>query len=273
MPQARDSLDDFLSRHPNSVLVDVVSAQGSTPREAGAFMLVAADAMWGTIGGGRLEWLAVDHARTLLATGAGAEHVAVPLGPEIGQCCGGNVRLAFARISETVSEEIRRRQRSLTEAYPDVAVFGAGHVGRALAHALAPLPLNIRLIESRPRQFGSLPEQVRTVLTAVPEAELAGLASGSAVVILTHDHALDFLICRMALAREDLAYVGMIGSATKRATFAHWLVREGEGDPEWLARLILPIGGSAVPDKRPEVIAAMTAAEILTALVARRTGG
>jgi xanthine dehydrogenase accessory factor len=104
----------------------------------------------------------------------------------------------------------------------------------------------------------------------MPEALVRDMPAGAAVVILTHDHALDFLIAREALARMDLAYTGMIGSATKRATFANWLSREGGGERSLLDRLTLPIGGSAVRDKRPEVIAAMTAAEILTALEAYR---
>ena len=102
-------------------------------------------------------------------------------------------------------------------------------------------------------------------LAALPEALVADIPPGSAVVIVTHDHALDFLIAREALARPDLAYTGMIGSATKRATFTRWLLREG-GGPDWLERLTLPIGGGAVKDKRPQVIAAMTVAEMLTAL-------
>ncbi len=104
----------------------------------------------------------------------------------------------------------------------------------------------------------------------MPEALVRDIPVSGVVVILTHDHALDFLIAREALEKTDLAYTGMIGSATKRATFASWLSREGGGERGWMERLTLPIGGSAVRDKRPEVIAAMTAAEILTALAAYR---
>ena len=106
-------------------------------------------------------------------------------------------------------------------------------------------------------------------LVAIPEALVSDIPSGAVVLVLTHDHALDFLIAKEALARPDLAYVGMIGSATKRATFSHWLTREG-GEKAWMDRLTLPIGGATVKDKRPEVIAAMTAADILTALATYR---
>jgi xanthine dehydrogenase accessory factor len=101
-------------------------------------------------------------------------------------------------------------------------------------------------------------------LTALPESLVAGLAPGSAVIVLTHDHALDFLIVSAALKRDDLAQVGMIGSDTKRATFEHQFIREG-GDKAQLSKLICPIGRK-IADKRPEVIAATVTADIIAAL-------
>ena len=92
--------------------------------------------------------------------------------------------------------------------------------------------------------------------------------AGSAFVVLTHDHALDFLIVAEALRRTDAAYVGMIGSATKKATFKSWYLKTAGGGEDAFARLVCPIGGDAVRDKRPEVIAALAAAEILAALAA-----
>ena len=84
--------------------------------------------------------------------------------------------------------------------------------------------------------------------------------------MLTHDHALDFLIVAEALKRADAAYVGMIGSKTKKATFRSWYFREAAGDEASFARLVSPIGGDDVNDKRPAVIAALAAAEIMRAL-------
>lgn len=260
-------LPAFLATHPDAVLVDVAEAKGSTPREAGAFMVVAAEALFGTIGGGQLEFLAIDHARTLLASGAPSSTLDVPLGPEIGQCCGGRTVLAFTRLDAQSRQVLVDRQAKLETAYPDVFLFGAGHVGLALAGALAPLPLTVTLVETRDLAPDGLSHGVALRRVAVPEAEVALIRPGGAAVILTHDHALDFLIARQALARPDLAYVGMIGSATKRAIFARWLDREG-GDPAALDRLVLPIGGSTLRDKRPPVIAALVAAELLTVLLA-----
>ena len=259
------SLAAFLAAHPQSVLVEIAEAKGSTPREEGAVMLVAEHAAWGTIGGGQLEFMAIDNARAMLA-GGGEVRMNVPLGPEIGQCCGGRTLISFRPVTPPVAAELQRRLAKEDGKRPAVFLFGAGHVGLALARALVPLPLSVTVVETRAEALRALPGEVTARHAAMPEALVAEIPAGGAAVILTHDHALDFLIAREALARPDLAYVGMIGSATKRATFAAWARREGMA-PEISGRLVLPIGGSVVKDKRPEVIAAMVAAELLATLL------
>ncbi|MGV8938022.1 MAG: xanthine dehydrogenase accessory protein XdhC [Allorhizobium sp.] len=258
-------LDTFLALHPAAILVEVEAVQGSTPREAGAYMLVSAEALFGTIGGGQLEFLGIGHARAILNGEALPDMLDIPLGPEIGQCCGGRTQLRFSNLDAALAAALRNKQQAEENKFPQVLLFGAGHVGLALAQALRPLPLQVAVIETRDIAVADRPDGVAFRRVVMPEAEINGIAPGGAVVILTHDHALDFLIAREALARADLAYVGMIGSVTKRATFSHWLARQG-GDPAWLSRLVLPIGGSTVRDKRPAVISAMAAAEILAAL-------
>ncbi len=260
----------FLALQPESILVEITGTQGSTPREAGTFMLVSARSLWGTIGGGQFEYLAIGNARAMLAGSGGTDIMDIPLGPEIGQCCGGRTQLRFRRVTNAVRDELEKKQESEAERLAEVYVFGAGHVGRALAAALAPLPLSVTVVETRQDELANLPASTKSRLVPMPEALVKDMPAGAALVILTHDHALDFLIAREALARADLAYTGMIGSATKRATFTSWLTREAGGERSWLERLTLPIGGSSVKDKRPEVIAAMTAAEILMALAAYR---
>ncbi|WP_282602152.1 xanthine dehydrogenase accessory protein XdhC [Paracoccus sp. PARArs4] len=227
------------------IRVRISAAKGSTPRDAGAEMFVTPDRVTGTIGGGQLEYMAIDRARQMLARNEAQARMDVPLGPEIGQCCGGRVVLTLDRAAPRAE---RRRQ---------ALVFGAGHVGRALAPALSVLPLEVTLIDSRPEEL-ALARGVTTRLTPIPEAELRAARAGDIAVILTHDHALDFLLAAEALSRGDLAYVGMIGSATKRARFARFA--RGQGiDP---APLVCPIGTGGTPDKRPEFIAAFTMAEI-----------
>ncbi len=252
-----------IAEAPCFVLVRVVEAKGSTPRNTGTWMLVCKAAAFGTIGGGRLELEAIDRARSVLS-GASAEPMALPLGPEIGQCCGGHVTLSFEIIPPAGFDEIGAMVEAEDASDPDVWLFGGGHVGRALAYALLLLPVRVHVAETRSEELDLTPEGAERHLTALPESLVKGIKPGSAVIVLTHDHALDFLIVSAALARDDLAQVGMIGSDTKRATFEHQYVREG-GDRARLSKLTCPIGRK-IADKRPEVIAATVAADIITAL-------
>lgn len=232
------------------IRIRIVSARGSTPRDAGAEMMVGPDGVTGSIGGGQLEYMAIDRARAMLDTGEAEARMDIPLGPEIGQCCGGRVVLHLDRGEPT------------PERRPDVLIFGAGHTGRALALALQPLPVRAILIDSRAGELALAAPGVPTRLTPLPEAEIRAVPPGSAVVILTHDHALDFLLAAEALARTTLSYVGMIGSATKRAAFARF-ARDRGIDP---APLVCPIGANPSRDKRPAVIAAFAAAELIARL-------
>jgi xanthine dehydrogenase accessory factor len=251
------------------VLARVIEAKGSTPRETDAWMLMSEDGLFGTIGGGRLEMEAVEKARAILA-GSETSELALPLGPAIGQCCGGHVTLSFEVIPPARFKEIRSLVKTEDEADPEVWLFGGGHVGRALTRALLLLPVKVHVAETRTSELMLTPEGAEQHLTALPESLVASIAPGSAVIVLTHDHALDFLIVSAALSRDDLAQVGMIGSDTKRATFEHQFIRES-GDKARLSKLICPIGRK-IADKRPEVIAATVAADVMSALAEWRAG-
>lgn len=239
-----------------SILIEIVAVSGSAPRGPGAAMLVSASAEEGTIGGGALEWMAIAAAREMLARGEAAREIDQPLGPELGQCCGGRVRLRLSRAG--AGQGLREATR------PAVLVFGAGHVGAALARMLAPLPLSLTVVDERAARLAPLTGLCRIVETALPEAEAEAEAApaGAAFVILTHDHALDFMIAEAALRRGDAAYVGMIGSATKRAALASRLARAGLSADA----LTCPVGAAGPRDKRPEIIALATAAEVSSAL-------
>lgn len=239
------------------IRVRVVRARGSTPREEGAEMFVGPDAVSGTIGGGHLEYMAIDRARQMMARGEASAQMDIPLGPAIGQCCGGRVQLGLDRAAPTPPPP-----------GPPVLIFGAGHVGRALAAALHRLPLSPRLIDQRAAELALAEPGIPVTLAAVPEAEVRAAPPGAAYVILTHDHALDFLLTVEALKRRDAAYVGMIGSRTKRATFARYAALEGVDTRP----LVCPVGAGYPRDKRPEVIAAFACAEILSVLLTQATG-
>lgn len=218
-------------------------------------MLVTAENFTGTIGGGALEFEALRRAREMLNGSEVRARVEVALGPEIGQCCGGRVTLSFEMAD-----------RSSTPPPPaDAAlIFGAGHVGLAVARALSALPLDLTLVDQRTTWLAKAVEGVKTIETALPEATVASAPPGAAFVILTHDHGLDFLIAEAALKRGDAAYVGMIGSKSKRAQLAKRLAAADMSD----AALTCPIGAGGSRDKRPEIIAAGVAAEVAAALFA-----
>ncbi|MCR6672365.1 xanthine dehydrogenase accessory protein XdhC [Devosia ginsengisoli] len=252
----------FLAANPDAIMCELTSVRGSSPREQGTFMLVGAAGLFGTIGGGALEYMVIEHARRLIANGQAEEAMDVPLGPEIGQCCGGRVAVGLRYADAAIRERLAARVADEDAALPDVYVFGAGHVGRALAKMLALLPVRLQVIDTRREELDLLPAGIVAHAVAMPEAVVRSAPEGSSYVILTHDHALDFLIAQEALARTDAPYIGMVGSRTKRARFASWFKGEG-GDDKALQRLVLPIGQQGLGDKRPEVIAALAAAEIM----------
>lgn len=261
-------LAQFFSSEPDAIVCALTSVRGSSPREQGTFMLVGRKALFGTIGGGALEYMVIEHARRLIANGQAEEAMDVPLGPEIGQCCGGRVGVSLAHADGAKRKELAELVAAEEAALPHVFVFGAGHVGRALAQILALLPVQLEVIDTRREELDLLPASIKSRAVAMPEAVVRSAPQGSSYVILTHDHALDFLIAQEALARGDSPYVGMVGSQTKRAKFSSWFRGEG-GDAGALERLILPIGQMGLGDKRPAVIAALAAAEIMVHIGSR----
>ena len=254
-----------------AVLVMVAEARGSTPREAGAAMLVAPGGAVGTIGGGTVEHRACAAARALLSDPAPAPLLEeFPLGPDLDQCCGGRVSVALAPLAAADAPRVEAGRVPLWAGGPvwtepprprTVLVYGAGHVGRALVAALAPLPFALRWIDARPGTLDAAPPGVATVETPLPEAEARAAAPGALHVALTHSHALDLEIVAAALAARP-GFVGLIGSATKRATFLRKLRARGLAEDR-RARLTCPIGLPGLRDKRPPVIAASVAAQLL----------
>ena len=259
------TLSAFINVGELAVLVRLAEVKGSAPREPGASMLVTLCSTFGTIGGGQMEFLAIEEARRLIAKGEEEAVLEFALGPTIGQCCGGHVRIELNIANETTLRELEEEEKRERDSFAHVYLFGAGHVGLALAHALNPLPLMLHVVETRADELAGLPGNTAIHLTPLPEATVAQARPGSLFIVLTHDHALDFVIAAAALNRGDAAYVGLIGSATKKAAFASWFAQEGH-DGARLSPLTCPIGGSAVHDKRPEIIAALVAAEIVGVL-------
>jgi xanthine dehydrogenase accessory factor len=285
-----------------AAMISVLAAEGSAPRDAGTRMIVTDAQCFGTIGGGNLEFRAIEQARAILGQPPGSWRVQdYPLGPLLGQCCGGRVRLLVEhldatrlswtreaaegrtlvttlapshvarrveyglvatklsargdgpRAGSTFAETIGRRRRP-------VYLFGAGHVGQAIARHAESLPIRLAWFDSRP-VFESV-EGVTVVSEAAMEQCIAEAPDDAALVIMTHDHALDFGLTQAALSRSPVAFVGLIGSATKRARFLSRLERAGASG-ETCRRLTCPIGLEGVVGKEPDVIAVGVLAQLL----------
>lgn len=264
--QSREFLDRLA--HEPACWVQVDATEGSTPREKGAWMAVFADQVVGTIGGGQLEFQAIDWARARLM-GAPAEPVVrCVLGPSLGQCCGGVMYLRFDRVAiqerQGVAEALHRLAQNDLQ---PVALFGGGHVGQALVSVLATLPTSITWIDSRDEIFPSVvPPNVQTEHSDPVQRAVADLVPGCSVLIMSFSHAEDLDIVGACLARQraaaDLPYVGLIGSATKWASFGRRLRERGFTEAE-LAQVTSPIGVPGIEGKEPEVIAVAVAAQLL----------
>lgn len=240
------------------------STQGSVPRNAGTWMVVFAHVIVGTIGGGRVELEATREARRRLAGRGGEPLLRYPLGPSLGQCCGGVMHLRFEMVKASDTGELRQR---LAVSRQPVALFGGGHVGNALVEVLARLPFSITWIDSRDEVFpAGLPTHVVCEHSDPVHQAISDLAAGSHVLVMSFSHAEDLDVVAACLKRQreaaDLRFIGLIGSRTKWATFRHRLEQRGFTAKE-LEQVTSPIGVPGVAGKEPEVIAVAVAAQLL----------
>jgi xanthine dehydrogenase accessory factor len=243
------ALADLQHQGEACVLVTIIEERGSTPRNAGSKMVVSAERIFDTIGGGHLEFKAMEIARDMLASGS--QHTRLErfsLGASLGQCCGGVNVLLFEPMGQPQAH---------------IAVFGAGHVGRALVPLLASLPCRVRWIDSREAEFPAhLPEGVTQVLTEDVIEEVDNLPAGSYCIVMTHNHQLDLELAAAVLKRGDFGYFGLIGSKTKRVKFEHRL-RDRGFDAAALQRMRCPMGLTEVKGKLPMEIAVSIAGEVI----------
>ncbi len=309
-----------------AVLITVGRTKGSVPRETGATMLVTHETTVGTIGGGRLEYLAIQTAQEVLSEKdtENDQILSVPLGPELAQCCGGYVDILISKLTisdlnkfnqlnydngntllvtewrdscsqrqivagsklpDHFSLPVRRAAesclekrgteivsstemdftmvQSLEEEEFKVVVYGAGHVGRQVVQSIAPLPCHVYWIDERAKEFPeTIPANADRIVAPNPVTKIATLPQDAFHLVMTHSHQRDLEICEALLRRSDEAYIGLIGSATKKAKFRKRLALRGYSDQQ-TARIICPIGLDHLSGKRPAEIAASVAADIL----------
>ncbi|MDU4289095.1 MAG: xanthine dehydrogenase accessory protein XdhC [Mixta calida] len=243
-----ETLHQLRAQQRGCVLITVLNEHGSVPRDRGSKMIVTADQQFFTIGGGHLEFQCVEMARAMLTQRRELPHCEqFSLGARLGQCCGGATTILFEPLPVN---------------QPQIAVFGAGHVGQALVRLLNTLPCHIKWIDERAVLLANAPEGVTVCHSDDPVAYVARLPADSYFVVMTHHHPLDLAICEAILRRDDYRYAGVIGSQTKRQRFEYRLSGKGFS-PQQLARLRCPIGLPEVKGKLPAEIAVAVAAEII----------
>jgi len=250
----------------------VLNAQGSVPRGNGTVLAVFADEFFGTIGGGHLEFEAIAEGRRYLSTNASLSGLPLEkrfaLGPSLGQCCGGALVLRFESVTANDTQRLQKILQDLTDhSFKPLALFGGGHVGKALVQVLAPLPFHVRWIDSRDEIFpDNVPAQVVCEHSNPVQAAVLDLVPQSRVLIMSFSHAEDLDIVAACLLRQrqhkDLPFIGLIGSATKWASFRHRLAAKGFGDSDF-ARVTCPIGLPGMGGKSPAEIAVAVAAQLL----------
>lgn len=247
-----EALARFRDERQPCAQVVVIGVKGSAPREVGARLIVADGRLaWGTIGGGRLEHMAIERAAAMASSGEAASATeSFPLSEKAGQCCGGEVTLFF--------ESFPWSRRKLV-------VFGAGHVAQAVGGLAPYMDLDVQLID--PRAEDEIepplpdPRPYEVLFIDAPEEEVDAIPADSLVLVMTHSHALDQEIIARAVTRGTFPYIGLIGSDRKWTRFRHRLGQRGFTD-EQLARVTCPIGVSK-GSKEPRKIALSVAAEIV----------
>ncbi|MBK0063599.1 MULTISPECIES: xanthine dehydrogenase accessory protein XdhC [unclassified Acinetobacter] len=313
----RDFVDWQQQRRP-VVLVTVVRADGSTPREVGATMVLGLDQQQqiqqsDTIGGGHLEFQAIDIAKDMLLGHEVRQRFTerFNLSARLGQCCGGVMWLLFERIGARlncydliVSQKAWQNGQNIVRHVSDqqasvwysadhpmqalqadwqrndehwqwrqiiqpyamkVMILGAGHVGEAIVRCLLPLDVQVTWVDNRDHIFPlDLQDQIRCISTDLPALEITHFDRDGAILILTHDHQLDLQLCFEALkpTQQSFAYVGMIGSKSKRAIFEKRMQARGYSSTQ-LEQLVCPIGIDGITSKKPAMIAIAVVAELL----------
>jgi xanthine dehydrogenase accessory factor len=338
MPAPLTWIDDLrrVCANERCVLVTLMIVSGSAPRESGSRMIVTGREILGSVGGGNLEFKAIEKARALLGRHGegGQDYELYGLGPALNQCCGGAVALHFELVGQGIHpwlEQLGERAgardpavlvsavdaavpfrqvagtglppasglpadvreaagrvlrnivstpggtfieikssgttwwiETIREASRPLLLFGAGHVGQAVARALGPLPFAVRWIDSRQGVLhDNLPDNIHAVHADDPAAQVPQAPAQSIFVVMTHSHQLDEDICLEVLRRGDFSWLGLIGSATKRRRFVHRLQQRG-AEPAALDRLVCPIGLPGIHGKEPATIALSLAAQLMT---------
>jgi len=239
------------------VLVTVLGVRGSSPRDSGSKMVVSLETTFDTIGGGHLEHQATKIAQQLLVDEVSGQHIEhFPLGPKLGQCCGGAISVLF----ETFAPE-----------HINIMLFGAGHVAHDIVPMLAGLPVRVTWVDERAALFPAAKySNIKQLVSDAPADEVKDMPANSYYLVLTHNHQRDFEIASAILKRQDFSYLGLIGSETKWQRFQQRFAHR-DFTQEQIQNIHCPVGLSAVAGKLPMEVAVSIVGEIISIYQAEKT--
>ncbi len=261
----RDALQKLAGNNTPHVLVTIVDVRGSAPRAVGTKMVVTADAVYDTVGGGGFEHQLVGHCRRCLC---GEPHespdsemvtLEINLARDAAQCCGGVVKVLL---------------ECFRPAYAPVVLCGAGHVGSAIVRILSQMQVSLTVLDSRPDWLAHAREvslrgdsqpaaTLETVVLTQPHVQIEHCAKGAVFLVMTHSHDLDFELCEAILSRPDAHWCGLIASDSKAASFNRRLSAKGFSAQELLP-LVAPVGLPGVVGKEPMAVAVSVVAQLLS---------
>lgn len=247
------------------ILIKIIDAKGSVPRNKNVTMVISDEHQFGTIGGGELEYRVTNESRELLNDSNCCEKIIeFPLGPSLGQCCGGYIKIKLNKFNSgknllnkhDLKDEVLSRNKNLY-------IFGAGHVASALMTKLEETGFNIFVIDSREQFLSKIKiDYINTILAKEPDIIIKNAAPRSFYLVMTHSHQIDLSICSTLLKVNNFSFLGLIGSKTKRMRFNKRLKEIGYSK-ELIDKIECPIGIDGITGKEPNIIAISIIARLL----------
>ena len=244
------------------VKAKLVTTEGSVPRDKGTIMLISEKYIFGSIGGGQLEYNIINKSKNLLKLKEFKEEIInIPLGPSIGQCCGGYVQVKITKHKN--GKESFKGEDKIKKIDENLYIFGAGHIGKELSSRSIDLEFNVNLIDSREEYLKiQKNNKITNIYAKFPWLLVKNLKKNSFFIILTHSHDHDFKIINEILNLNNFKFIGLIGSNTKMKRFEKRLLKLGH-NKSIINKIECPIGLKSISTKKPAEIAISIIARLL----------
>ena len=255
-------INEAIKFKSNLIKAKLITTEGSVPRDKGTFMLISQKYIFGSIGGGQLEYDIISKSKNFLKLKKFKEVIiSVPLGPSIGQCCGGYVQVKITKHKD--GEESIKDEDKIKKIEENLYIFGAGHIGKELSSRSIDLDFNVNLIDSREEYLKIRKKnKITNIYAKFPWLLVKNLKKNSFFIILTHSHDHDFKIINEVLSLNNFKFIGLIGSNTKMKKFENRLLKLGH-NISLINKIECPIGLKSISSKKPAEIAISIIARLL----------